>query len=116
MIGYAHIRIIDSLSKHIDLDISVDTIKKDDLFYKDTLGNEYHIKVNDKGLIINLTSLDHQTYLNLYDNPNAKIISSLGELNLPVKVLAFNYKDDIVCMQYSVDETIKEIIIEYGEK
>ena len=49
-------------------------------------------------------------------NPNVKIISSLGELNLPVKVLAFNYKDDIVCMQYSVDETIKEIIIEYGEK
>lgn len=73
------------------------------------------INIFDDGALIINRENDHITELSISNEAYVKITSEFGVLEIPIKVLAFTKKDDIVCMQYELDGNKKEIIIEYGE-
>ena len=111
----ATIKIINKSDNSCDINYLEDIKNPNILEYFDN-ERKTSIEIFDNEAIIISSDEDHETYIKLAEESYSSIESEYGILNLSVKLLAFDKKDDIVYMQYAIDELEFEIIIEYGEK
>lgn len=81
--------------------------------YKDNSGIYNDIHTFNDGISIYRKAQDHQTYVILRNKSYIKIRSSEGTLKFYVKALALCINNDIISIGYYINDSFKQIKIEY---
>lgn len=81
--------------------------------YVDDTGSLNVIDVYDDGIVINREDNDHNTKVVLRDEAYIEVESQEGTLKFSVKVIAINRNFGNIVIAYSLNESAKEIRINY---
>ena len=107
------VRLICENEHYYDEVIIDDYINKYSFEYLDNDNYKCKMFINDKGLILNRISDDHQLELHLMDDAYALITSSLGELKFDIKIVDFNFNNDILVIRYLLEDVDRVIEVEF---
>ena len=88
-------------------------INKKHFSYADSLDVLNDVRIFNNGITIFRKDEDHETFVVLRDKPYIKVKSSEGSILFSIKELALSINNDIISIGYYLNDSFKQIKIEF---